>query len=290
MINTICLDRNFSTTRLLTQEKPEIINNPEDKFETVLFLPEGEGRKGEGGLRTKGYFKKSFEDKPLISIITVVFNGEKLLEETIQSVINQTYDNVEYIIIDGSSTDGTLDIIKKYEERIDYWVSERDAGIYDAMNKGIDVASGDGLIFLNAGDYFVGEVLSKDVVAPCFLNVKYKNFFDKLVDVKIKSYKNGLPNCHQGIVFKNKKIKYDTSYKIASDYDFYLRHGYASLKLVDNNGYIYYDNNGFSKQNRDIRDKEILNIINKNFNFFNFILCYMKSKLKNLIYLIRFYK
>ena len=229
-------------------------------------------------------------NKPKISIITVVYNGEKYLEETIQSVINQTYDNVEYIIIDGGSTDGTLDIIRKYEERIDYWVSERDKGIYDAMNKGIDVASGDGLIFLNAGDYFVGEVLSKDVVAPCFLNVKYKNFFDKLVDVKIKSYKNGLPNCHQGIVFENKKIKYDASYKIASDYDFYLRHGYTSLKLVKSNGYIYYDNGGFSKQNRDIRDKEILNIINKKFNFLNFILFYMKSKLKNLIYLIRFYK
>lgn len=82
-----------------------------------MFLPEGEG-----GLRTKGYFKNSFEDKPLIGIITVVFNGE-----TIQSVINQTYDNIEYIIIDG----GTLDIITKYEDQIDYWVSERDKGIYE---------------------------------------------------------------------------------------------------------------------------------------------------------------
>lgn len=124
MTNTICLDEKYSTTKLVTQGKLNIINNPEDKFETVLFLPEGENRKGEGGLRTKGYFKKSFDDKPLISIITVVYNGEKYIEETIQSVINQTYDNVEYIIIDGGSTDGTLDIIKKYEDRIDYWVNE----------------------------------------------------------------------------------------------------------------------------------------------------------------------
>jgi len=318
MANVICLDEKYSTTRMLFKiinnecldedgkikeeckwnidnlelniKDSKLIGNPEDKFETTLFLPEGEGRKGEGGLRTKGYFKKSFEDKPLISIITVVFNGEKYLEETIQSVINQTYDNVEYIIIDGGSTDGTLDIIKKYEDQIDYWVSEKDKGIYDAMNKGIDLASGDGLLFLNSGDYFVGEVLSKNVIPPCFLKVKYKNFFNKLVDVKIKSYKKGLPNCHQGIVFENKKIKYDTSYKVASDYDFYLRHGYTSLKLLEFSGYVYYDNSGFSKQNRDIRDKEILNIINKNFNFLKYILFYIKSKIKNIIYLLRSYK
>ena len=162
MTDILSLDEGYSTTRLLTQEKPEIINTPEDKFETVLFLPEGENRKGEGGLRTKGYFKKSYEDKPLISIITVVFNGEKYLEETIQSVINQTYSNVEYIIIDGGSSDGTLDIIKKYEERIDYWVSEKDKGIYDAMNKGIDVASGEWINFMNAGDgFYADDVLDK---------------------------------------------------------------------------------------------------------------------------------
>ena len=151
----------YSTTRLLIEADSEVIANevkqsnmPEDKFETVLFLPMGENRKGEGGLRTKGYFKKSYEDKLLISIVTVVYNGEKYLEETIQSVINQTYDNVEYIIIDGGSIDGTLDIIKKYEDQIDYWVSEKDKGIYDALHKGFSCASGEIFAWLNADDIY----------------------------------------------------------------------------------------------------------------------------------------
>jgi cellulose synthase/poly-beta-1,6-N-acetylglucosamine synthase-like glycosyltransferase len=159
MTNTKCLNENYSTTRLITKEKAEIINNHDNKFKTVLFLPEEKNRKGEGGLRTKNYFKKSFENKPLISIITVVYNGEKFLEETIKSVINQTYDNVEYIIIDGGSSDGTIDIIKKYEDYIDYWVSEKDNGIYDAMNKGIDLATGIWINFMNAGDLFFDNTI-----------------------------------------------------------------------------------------------------------------------------------
>jgi len=157
------LDETYSTTRLITLQKPVIENNPGDKFKTMLFLPETEDRKGEGGLRTQGYFKKSLLGKPLITVITVVFNGEKYLEETIQSVINQTYDNVEYIIIDGASTDGTLDIIKKYAGQIDYWVSEPDGGIYAAMNKGIDVATGEWINFMNAGDHFYVDMTIKNI-------------------------------------------------------------------------------------------------------------------------------
>ncbi|HAH56818.1 MAG TPA: glycosyltransferase, partial [Bacteroidales bacterium] len=85
-----------------------------------------------------------------MTVVTVVFNGVEFLEDTIKSVIGQTYDNVEYIIVDGGSKDGTLDIIKKYEYAIDYWVSEPDKGIYDAMNKAIDLGSGDWINFMNA--------------------------------------------------------------------------------------------------------------------------------------------
>ena len=107
-----------------------------------------------GGLRTKGIGKIGTIDRPLISVITVVFNGEQKIAQTIQSVINQDYENVEYIIIDGGSSDRTIETIEQYADRIDYWQSARDLGIYDAMNKGISLATGEWLNFMNCGDIF----------------------------------------------------------------------------------------------------------------------------------------
>ena len=110
----------------------------------------------EGGLRAKGLFNKdSKRDKPLVSIITIVLNGEKYLEQMIQSVVNQIYDNIEYIVIDGGSTDGTLDIIRKYEDKIAYWISEKDEGMYDAINKGLKTASGTIFAYLNSDDLYL---------------------------------------------------------------------------------------------------------------------------------------
>ncbi|MDP3466179.1 MAG: glycosyltransferase, partial [Sulfuricurvum sp.] len=161
MTDAICLDHRFSTTRLLTAIKPSEIS------ETNTL-------KSIGGLRTKGYCKKSDDKKPLISIITVVYNGEKYLEETILSILNQTYDNVEYIIIDGKSTDTTLEIVKKYEDKIDYWISESDTGIYDAMNKGISLSSNDThLWFINAGD----RIYSNDVIEQIYKSGKYDVYY-----------------------------------------------------------------------------------------------------------------
>ncbi|MCM8833252.1 MAG: glycosyltransferase [Candidatus Omnitrophica bacterium] len=311
---------------LLTTESPIIVNRPDSKFQTLLFLPEGEGRKGEGGLRTKGYFKHSYklvddlwyicdtegnpvkpapEDiqesikayvsrlkdssqepvnyLPLISVITVVLNGERYLEETIQSVINQTYPNVEYIIIDGGSTDGTLDIIKKYEDKIDYWVSEKDKGIYDAMNKGIRVASGEGLLFLNAGDFFVGDVFSPYISIPCHLNVRYKRF-GKEFQHKRRNYKMGLPYPHQAIIFENKKELHDLKYLISADYEYYLRLGYKYLPPCLSKGYVYYDNiNSTSKFKYKLRDKEIYEIIKSYFGFYAATKFRLVSSLKGII-------
>lgn len=100
---------------------------------------------------------------PKITIITVCFNAVDVIEKTILSVVNQTYQNIEYIIVDGGSTDGTIDIIKKYEDQIDKWISEPDDGIYDAMNKGIRMATGEWLNFMNAGDWFYSDSVVEKV-------------------------------------------------------------------------------------------------------------------------------
>ena len=151
MKDLVCLNKNYSTTRRLAQHLPDTTGKIEKaELGATLFPEEGEGRQGEGGLRSKGYFKKNGEKTLLVTVVTVVFNDAEHIEETINSVINQTYDNVEYLVIDGGSTDGTLDILGKYDDQIDYWVSESDKGIYDAMNKGIDLATGEWLNFMNS--------------------------------------------------------------------------------------------------------------------------------------------
>lgn len=106
---------------------------------------------------------------PLVTIVTVVYNAESFLEKTIQSVLSQTYSNIEYLIIDGGSKDGTLDIIKRYETSIDRWISEPDKGIYDAMNKGIKLASDGGYItFLNAGDFYCNERVVEELFSNLY--------------------------------------------------------------------------------------------------------------------------
>ena len=167
MSNSLLLNPLFSTTRRLVKNDPKIVEaelktkqNPKDQLVCSLFSPESEGRKGEGGLRACGYFKKCSDTIPLITVITVVFNGEEHLEETILSVIKHPYENIEYIIIDGGSTDSTLDIVRKYEHAIDYWVSEKDKGIYDAMNKGASLSSGVALIYMNSGDLIIQKGFS----------------------------------------------------------------------------------------------------------------------------------
>jgi len=244
---------------------------PEENFETVLFLPKGEGRQGEGGLRTKGYFKKSETNKPLITVVTVVFNGEEHLEETILSVINQTYSNVEYIIVDGGSTDGTIDIIRKNEDFIDYWVSEKDAGIYDAMNKGIDLATGIWINFMNCGDLLLripindmkyslnlvyGEVVTnKGKKISISKNVKYSDF------------KKGMVVCHQACFYKNKKakeIKYDKNYKLAADQKFTAQFFKLGGTFFCNKVLASYDLNGISTRNHFKILKEKLRLNKEN--------------------------
>lgn len=108
----------------------------------------------EGGWRVLGRRVESTPERPLVSIVTVVFNGASTLQRTMDSVFGQSYDNIEYIVVDGGSTDGTLDLLRAQEERIAYWTSARDKGIYDAMNKGVSFCRGEWVALINADDWY----------------------------------------------------------------------------------------------------------------------------------------
>ena len=110
-----------------------------------------------GGLWLKNIYKDSLPNNPLVTVVMPVFNNEDTLGCAIESVLSQTYNNIEFIIIDGGSTDKTLEVIRKYEDRIDYWQSEPDKGIADAMNRGVKAAHGDWIHILNSDDYYASS-------------------------------------------------------------------------------------------------------------------------------------
>lgn len=196
----------------------------------------------------------------MLSIITVVYNDKEGLIKTINSVRDQKkfFNNFEYIIIDGASTDGTLDAILSSNDIISKYISEPDSGIYDAMNKGIKLASGDALLFLNAGDYFVGNVLGCYCSAPVFLPVMFNDIFRNYKQVKIKNIRKSIPTCHQGIIFENKGILYDISFKICSDYKYFLTmYKKTQIPLLKADGYIHFDSTGISSTAINKRNSEM---------------------------------
>jgi glycosyltransferase involved in cell wall biosynthesis len=178
----------------------------------------------------------------MISIVTVCFNSEKTIERTINSVLSQSYANVEYIIIDGGSTDGTIEIIKKYQEKITFWISESDSGLYDAMNKGIQKAQGNIIGILNSDDVFqdsnvlthivdfhskhqidasIGDVIYRDDSGDLKRVYSSKNWFPEML-------KRGYMPPHASIFFSSNILKYhglyDKSYKIAADFELIIRY------------------------------------------------------------------
>lgn len=216
---------------------------------------------------------------PKVSIITVVYNGIEFLEETIKSVISQTYPNIEYIIVDGGSKDGTLDIIKKYEAHISKWISEPDKGIYDAMNKGIDLATGDWQNFLNAGDSFVdNNVLEKifttnlenitlvygDIIAIRENGQKLNVNAIELKDDN--SIKRGMKVCHQAIFYnKDIIIKYDDKLRLKSEWKHLIeitrKENFSPKKF--NFPIVYYSVGGLGAQQLKLNQKEYRDVFLK---------------------------
>lgn len=199
-----------------------------------------------------------------LSIITINFNNRDGLRKTIESVVNQTWQEFEYIIIDGGSTDGSVEVIKEYADRIDYWVSEPDKGIYHAMNKGIDQAKGEYCLFMNSGDCIYQPTMLEKVhteldgydvicgeVVRDFDATKKLNSAPHTISLAYL-YNHTLP--HQATFIRNDilhKFHYDEAYKIVSDWKFFI------VALVINNGSYQripniianYDTTGISSTN-----------------------------------------
>jgi glycosyltransferase involved in cell wall biosynthesis len=186
-----------------------------------------------GGKRTKGRNKHGFAGNPLISVITIVFNGEKYIENTIKSVIGQSYKNIEYIIIDGNSTDKTLEIIKKYEEFIDYWRSEADNGISDGFNKGFSYSTGDFIAYLNSDDWYeqngITEIV-KGIELHSAIYCGHLNLYSEGSNKFIKVHKSNpkrllqtMRIAHPSTFVSREVFGFSFDYKYAMDYDFILR-------------------------------------------------------------------
>ena len=175
-------------------------------------------------------------NKPLITIITVVLNDEENIESTIQSILNQKYDNIQYVIIDGDSKDNTKKIIEKYKDKIDTFVTEKDKGIYDAFNKGLKLAKGDLLGFVNSGDVLTKESLC--ILVDYYNKYKNADFFFGAVQKHwgtLYGYKKwkiyfswGFYSSHStGFFIKKNPAKivgeYNLKYIYSSDYDYFYR-------------------------------------------------------------------
>jgi len=292
------MDQKPDTFPLYTKEKPLIKNDAGVLFESLLFLPDNKNRIGEGGLRMQGLFRKSFKNKPLISVVTIVYNGETYLEQTILSVLNQTYDNIEYIIIDGGSTDATREIIKKYEDKIDYWVSEKDKGIYDAFNKGINLTTGLYVGLLNADDYYdlntiktvvqeynsfpQGDIFYGDMY---LFNEKYDR--KKRMNALSLAYLDRDICVNHPTCFVRKEIYYnlqfDLHYALSADYDFIIRLYKKGYKFYPIRKILTIMRDGGVSTQFDKAEKETLKIRKKHYGVIKAYRVFAMKSIRKLI-------
>lgn len=221
---------------------------------------------------------------PKLSVITIVYNNAAAIERTMLSVLNQSYKNIEYIVVDGASTDGTLNIIKKYENRLARLISEKDKGIYDAMNKGLALATGDYVLFMNSGD----EVYAADTVEKIFATAPnadiyygetemYDENWNSLGRRRHKapenftwrSFKYGMSISHQAIYVKRSLTEpYNLRYKYSADIDWIIKIAKKSTNIVNSHLYVAkYLVGGMSKQKHRESLKERFKIFTHYYGF-----------------------
>lgn len=213
-----------------------------------------------------------------LSVITINYNNRDGLRKTIESVVNQTFKDFEYIVIDGGSTDGSVDVIKEYADRIDYWVSEPDKGIYNAMNKGVDVAKGEYCIFMNSGDCLYGnnvlkescEALDGTVVVTGATTLSNGETVAPREEITLRRLLYGETLRHQSSFIRTdimKRYHYDESYRIISDFKLWLQ-----VLVLDNHSYkgvgtivSLCDMNGVSCTNPELRSAERKRVVDELF-------------------------
>lgn len=235
---------------------------------------------------------------PLVTIITVSYNAIDSIEETILNVINQSYPNIEYIIIDGGSTDGTVDVIKKYAYKISYWISEPDRGIYDAMNKGIKLTTGEWINFMNAGDSFY----SLDTISniSMYFNEDYNLVYGKtnmcfahgtfIRDCSLRTTSNPMPFVHQSSFCRTELLKkhpFSLNYRYAADYDFFCRVFKITIACDCHEIISTYALDGVSSNNSIKVNKERIKANPCLANYWTQVLCYRNFIVKKILYTMR---
>jgi glycosyltransferase involved in cell wall biosynthesis len=219
---------------------------------------------------------------PRLSVITIVYNNVRDIERTMRSVINQTYTNIEYIVVDGLSNDGTLQVIEQYKDRVAKLVSEKDEGIYDAMNKGLALAAGDYVIFMNSGD----EFYDKETVAAVFASAEDADIYYGETEMIAydgsslgqrrhrapekftwRGFKYGMSISHQAIYIKRDLAEpYDRRYQLSSDIDWIIRSAKKAKKIVNVNRYVAkYLVGGMSKKKHRQSLQERFDIMKRNY-------------------------
>ncbi len=234
------------------------------------------------------------------------YNPKSLVQVTdaIESILNQTYSNIEYIIIDGNSTDGTVDIIKKYMNKISYWVSEPDNGIYDAMNKGLEIATGEYVQFLNSSDTLYTNKTIHQIIDQIPINLPDVIYGNLIIDKEFEqvymkpapldNFIYRFPIYHPSTIVKTnimKKHKFNESFKIAADYDFFRKIYYqkASFYYIPIIFSIFEGINGISSTNSQMLSLEKERIFAIKYNSIKYYNNIIKYKCNLLIDKLKFH-
>lgn len=261
---------------------PLITNQVIGCYDTQLdFSPT---RKTDGGLRTYGIYKSSKPGLPLVTVITTVYNRATVIEKAICSILSQTYPNIEYIIIDAKSHDQTLDVIKKYDDKVDYFFSEPDGGMYEGMNKGLQLAKGDYIIILNSDDWYIESAIESlvnsairnnaDFVSALAIETDwFGNITRKIPELPFRhNVFMRMPLRHETMLISKSAYEktglYDTSYKIIADLKKTQQLFTKKLKHIQLNDYImYFRNTGAASVLNNSFLSERKKLLMENFQF-----------------------